>query len=177
MFACPKRLPLLLQESISGSASTACFVCLSQAPDNAQSSKTALDFGEVFSKLKTQPRRNRPMSRAVMLANAPRRGGGDGGSGGGGGNRYAILADARGRDREQLRRVLEGFTKDPNEAAPCSRRTLTTRKKEMEEEEDDSNFDSSDEYESDFERESDASDSEKEEGSSTDEIPEQYRHK
>ena len=140
-------LPLLLQESISGSASTACVVCLSQAPEHAHSSKIALDFGEVFSKLKTQPRQNRPRSRVVMLANAPSRGGG--GGGGGGGNKYTILADARGRDGEQLRSFLEGFQKNPNEAASCSQRTL--RKKEMEEDE--------------------------ESTSSGDEIPEQYRHK
>ena len=47
----------LLQESMTGHALTAIFVCLSQAPDNCAQSKYALDFGEVFSHLAVRPRR------------------------------------------------------------------------------------------------------------------------
>jgi kinesin family protein 4/21/27 len=53
----------LLSESMMGDAATACFVCLSQAPDNLTQSKYALDFGEVFAKLCLQPRRVTPAPR------------------------------------------------------------------------------------------------------------------
>lgn len=45
----------LLKESMTGTAATACFVCLSQAPANLQQSKFALDFGEVFARLSSRP--------------------------------------------------------------------------------------------------------------------------
>ena len=54
-------LVLLLQESMSGEASTACFVCLSQAPDNLMQSKIALDFGEAFARLAPRPRVVKPV--------------------------------------------------------------------------------------------------------------------
>jgi hypothetical protein len=54
----------LLSESMIGDAATACFVCLSQAPDNLTQSKYALEFGEVFSKLVTIPRRLPAVPRA-----------------------------------------------------------------------------------------------------------------
>jgi hypothetical protein len=57
----------LLQESMTGDASTACFVCLSQAPDNLMQSKFALDFGEVFAKLVNQPRRVKPQCCAALI--------------------------------------------------------------------------------------------------------------
>jgi hypothetical protein len=56
----------LLQESMVGSAATACFVCLSQAPDNLQQSKHALDFGAVFAKLSTKPKAQPAQSRKKL---------------------------------------------------------------------------------------------------------------
>ena len=46
--------------------STACFVCLSQAPDNLTQSKYACEFGEVFAKLTVHPRRVVPVPRAKI---------------------------------------------------------------------------------------------------------------
>jgi len=53
----------LLSESMMGDAATACFVCLSQAPDNLTQSKYALEFGEVFARLCLQPKRVVPVAR------------------------------------------------------------------------------------------------------------------
>merc|ERR1712113_1120327 len=58
-------LVMLLQESLTGSALTAIFVCLSQAPDNLTQSKFALDFGEVFSQLTMKKQRQPPEARAT----------------------------------------------------------------------------------------------------------------
>ena len=61
----------LLQESMSGEALTACFVCMSQAPDNVMQSKIALDFGEVFAKLNPRPpRQAAAVKRAKLVAEA-----------------------------------------------------------------------------------------------------------
>jgi len=46
----------LLEESMTGHALTAIFVCVSQAPDNEAQSRHALDFGEVFAQLAVRPR-------------------------------------------------------------------------------------------------------------------------
>ena len=57
----------LLSESMMGHAATACFVCLSQAPDNIPQSKYALELGEVFAKLCwTQPRQVPPIARGKI---------------------------------------------------------------------------------------------------------------
>merc|ERR1740121_10121 len=63
-------LVLLLQESITGHALTACFVCLSQAPDNTLQSKYALDFGEVFAQLCFRSRRCDPEPLQAVAARA-----------------------------------------------------------------------------------------------------------
>ncbi|EOD20793.1 hypothetical protein EMIHUDRAFT_117465 [Emiliania huxleyi CCMP1516] len=57
----------LLQESMTGDAATACFVCLSQAPTNLVHSKFALDFGEVFAQLSApRPRATKPVPLALL---------------------------------------------------------------------------------------------------------------
>ena len=56
----------LLSASLVGDAATACFVCLSQAPDNLTQSKFALEFGETFAKLVTNPVRVKPVPRAKI---------------------------------------------------------------------------------------------------------------
>ena len=56
----------LLSASLVGDAATACFVCLSQAPDNLTQSKFALEFGETFAKLVTNPVRVKPVPRAEI---------------------------------------------------------------------------------------------------------------
>ena len=102
----------LLQESMSGEASTACFVCLSQAPDNLMQSKFALDFGEVFARLSPKaPRPMKPVPRAklvqaasAMLAEAQK----VLGSAGGGG-RYKMVRIAQLRDAEQQLSLLGRF--------------------------------------------------------------------
>ena len=63
-------LVMLLQESLTGFASTAIFVCASQAPLNAMHSKFALEFGEVFSRLTVKERAQKPESRAAILKRA-----------------------------------------------------------------------------------------------------------
>ena len=60
----------LLSESMTGDAATACFVCLSQAPDNLTQSRYALEFGEVFAKLVTQPRQVPPVARRKIEKDA-----------------------------------------------------------------------------------------------------------
>ena len=60
----------LLSESMMGDAATACFVCLSQAPDNLTQSKFALEFGEVFAKLLAQPVVVRPVARLKIEMDA-----------------------------------------------------------------------------------------------------------
>jgi len=51
---------------MTGTASTACFVCLSQAPTNLLQSKYALDFGQVFANLSSRPRALPPQSREKL---------------------------------------------------------------------------------------------------------------
>lgn len=104
-------LVVLLQESMTGSAATACFVCLSQAPTNLMQSKYALDFGEVFSKLGTRPRPVPAQPRLKLIAAA------EGlhaeassvlGSAGGGG-KYRMMRIAQHRDCEQRIALLRRF--------------------------------------------------------------------
>jgi len=57
-------LVALLDGSLTGSAFTAIFICVSQAPSNAQQSRFALEFGEVFSRLTMD--RLQPMPRMSM---------------------------------------------------------------------------------------------------------------
>merc|ERR1711981_1279544 len=45
-------LVALLAQSLEGSAPTAMFICMSQAPANASQTRNALDFGIEFSKLR-----------------------------------------------------------------------------------------------------------------------------
>jgi hypothetical protein len=62
-------LILLLQESTTGSALSAMFACLSQAPANAKTTKVSLEFGELFSKLEIKKRPMRSESRAKLVKN------------------------------------------------------------------------------------------------------------
>ena len=96
----------LLQESMTGEAITACFVCLSQAPDNLMHSKFALDFGEVFAKLHTRPRRVPAQPLAKLLAEARQLYGSGSMCGSG---RYAMMRHAMGRDGEQQLALLCRF--------------------------------------------------------------------
>ena len=54
----------------SGDAASACFVCLSQAPDNLTQSKYALEFGEVFGRLVAQPDEQRKRNDERQHCNA-----------------------------------------------------------------------------------------------------------
>ena len=104
-------LVLLLKESMSGEAATACFVCLSQAPDNLMQSKFALDFGEVFAKLDPRPRRVKPVPRAVLFKEATSlyaEAKAALGSGNGGG-KYRMMRIAQQRAGEQALDVLARF--------------------------------------------------------------------
>ena len=101
----------LLQESMTGEAATACFVCLSQAPDNLMQSKFALDFGEVFAKLDPRPRRVKPVPRAVLFKEATSlyaEAKAALGSGNGGG-KYRMMRIAQQRAGEQALDVLARF--------------------------------------------------------------------
>mmetsp|Transcript_47838 Transcript_47838/g.144696 ORF Transcript_47838/g.144696 Transcript_47838/m.144696 type:complete len:348 (-) Transcript_47838:2931-3974(-) len=103
----------LLKESMTGHASTACFVCLSQTPDNLTQSKFALDFGEVFAKLSTKPRPAKARSRtklvkssAALLREAERML-----SNPGGGGSYRVMRQAQKRDCQQQLDLLRRFSK------------------------------------------------------------------
>jgi len=102
-------LVMLLQESMTGEAATACFVCLSQAPVNLLQSKYALDFGEVFANLSLRPRALPPQSReklekatrkllqeAEKVLATPN-----------GGGKYKMMRVAQKRDCEQLLEILD----------------------------------------------------------------------
>mmetsp|Transcript_30270 Transcript_30270/g.70694 ORF Transcript_30270/g.70694 Transcript_30270/m.70694 type:complete len:440 (+) Transcript_30270:372-1691(+) len=100
----------LLQESMSGDASTACFVCLSQAPANLTQSKFSLDFGEVFSRLSTQPKRRRPQHRAALARSASKlllqaedvlKSGG--------GGKYRVMREAQAFDCRQQLAILKAL--------------------------------------------------------------------
>ena len=58
----------LLSESLTGTALTFVFVCLSQAPANASQSVFAMDFGQKFSQLQIKRRKVRAKSRVKMLS-------------------------------------------------------------------------------------------------------------
>jgi len=63
----------LLGQSLVGSALTAIFVCVSQAPANAQQSRHALEFGETFSKLtmdRIKPMPSEPIDKMREAAEA-----------------------------------------------------------------------------------------------------------
>jgi hypothetical protein len=101
----------LLQESMTGDAATACFVTLSQAPDNLMQSKFALDFCEVFAKLRTRPRQVKPLPRAKLVKEANQlhdEAKAVLGSKGGGG-RYRMMRIAQTRDAEQQLELLARF--------------------------------------------------------------------
>ena len=107
-------LPLLLQDSMTGAAATACFVCLSQAPDNTLQSKYALDFGEVFAKLSAKPVRAPavPLTKILkpltgLLTEAERKLAGPGPKSGG--NRYAMLRLGQAKHCEQRLAVMKRF--------------------------------------------------------------------
>lgn len=97
-------LLLLLQESMTGDAMTAIFVCLSQAPANTVHSRFALEFGEVFSKLRVRPKQV-PLQPAeeferrakALLAEARAQ---LGKSGGKAGDKYTVIRRAQVRDAE-----------------------------------------------------------------------------
>ena len=95
-------LVLLLQESMMGTAATACFVCLSQAPDNLMQSKFALDFGEVFAKLSSRPREVEPEKRARLVSSVNKlQSEARKVLSGGGGGKYKMMRIAQLRDCEQ----------------------------------------------------------------------------
>ena len=100
----------LLQESLSGTASTACFVCLSQAPDNLTQSKFALDFGETFAMLSTRPQRTKPTPRAKLAKPAEKLlGEAEAVLARGGGGKFRAMREAQKRDCEQLLATLASF--------------------------------------------------------------------
>ena len=104
-------LVALLQESMTGDAATACFVTLSLAPDNLMQSKFALDFGEVFARLRARPRPAKPQPRARLLKDAKKMHAEAKavlGSAGGGG-KYRVLRMAQLRDAEQQLELLARF--------------------------------------------------------------------
>lgn len=102
-------LVLLLQESLTGDAMTACFVCVSQAPDNATQTKFVLDFGEVFAQL--SPSRGRavlPAPLAALAANTRKtietsKAALAKGSAG----KYALMREGQIMDGQQLLGILE----------------------------------------------------------------------
>lgn len=94
----------LLKESMTGNGSTACLVCLSQALGNLlMQSKFALDFGEVFAKLSTEPRpvKAKPRTKEIkssadLLRKAERVL-----SNPGGGGQFRLLLEAQKQDCKQ----------------------------------------------------------------------------
>ena len=98
----------LLQESMTGHALTAIFVCLSQAPDNCAQSKYALDFGEVFSHLAVRPRRQpaEPIAEIVRRNKAQLR---EAEARLGGTDKYAMIRAAQVKRCTQLLAILDRF--------------------------------------------------------------------
>lgn len=106
----------LLQKSMTGEASTACFVNISQAPKNLMQSKFALEFGETFAKLKQTPKPNRPQMRSNLVkaaealkaeatkvlnrANGRKR------------DRFTIMRESQIRDCEQTLAILKALRAD-----------------------------------------------------------------
>jgi kinesin family protein 4/21/27 len=117
-------LVILLQESMIGSALTAIFVCVSQAPANAQTSKFSLEFGQVFSQLaqiKKKPVRSesraklvKSVSKALAESEAKLDIGKGGGSGSSSGkkstDKFVILRQALVRDGRHMLGVLNRFS-------------------------------------------------------------------
>jgi len=102
-------LVMLLKESMTGTASTACFVCMSQAPNNLMQSKIALDFGEAFAMLSAAPQAQPAKSRnaietaarkllqeAEKVLATPSQGG-----------KYKVMREGQKRDCEQILAILE----------------------------------------------------------------------
>ena len=107
-------LVFLLRESMTGAAATACFVCLSQAPDNLPQSKFALDFGESFAKLPPRPRANRPQPRTALLKAARKMvAEADRALAGSGGGKFRAVREAQKRDGEQQLRLLASLAPSP----------------------------------------------------------------
>ena len=107
-------LVLLLQDSLMGTASTLVVICCSAAPDNAQISKQALEFGEVFSRLDVRPpAENRGESASNVHAQAVRELA-KAQAGAGGAGRYAIIRRSQTQDQEQLLAVLEALGVAPS---------------------------------------------------------------
>lgn len=102
-------LVMLLKESMTGTAATACFVCLSQAPPNLMQSKFALDFGEVFAQLSSRPTPLPPKPHAkvrqatlVLLREAEKALGSSNSK-----NKFQVIRAAQKRDCEQLLQILD----------------------------------------------------------------------
>ena len=105
----------LLQDSLTGSALTAIFVCVSQAPANAKTSKYSLEFGEVFSQLEIKKRPVRSESLAKLRKSASKALAeseaalGDGGMAKKSADKYTVLRQAQVRYGRQLQEVLGRF--------------------------------------------------------------------
>ena len=102
-------LVLLLQESLTGDAMTACFVCVSQAPDNATQTKFALEFGEVFAQLSPSSGRAVPPAPLAKLASDARKTveAGKAALARGNGGKYALMREGQIMDGQQLLGILE----------------------------------------------------------------------
>jgi len=102
-------LVLLLQESLTGEAMTACFVCVSQAPDNLTQTKFALDFGEVFAQLSPSSGRAVPLSPLEALAANARKTveTSKAALAKGSGGKYAMMREGQVMDGQQFLGILE----------------------------------------------------------------------
>jgi len=105
----------LLGESLSGSALTALFVCISQSPQNNSQSFHALNFGDMFSKLYIKRKRVKPRSRAEVIKEHKSRMAGNCKALGTtrsfshvyGGSKYQVLRLAQNRESDFLIRLYE----------------------------------------------------------------------
>ena len=95
---------------MTGDAATAIFVCLSQAPANATHSNFALEFGDVFSQIRTRPRHTAPVPESKVLGEARDELEAASAqltkSGGKGSDRYTTIRKAQVRDAKQILAVL-----------------------------------------------------------------------
>ena len=100
----------LLEGTMTGDAATAIFVCLSQAPANATHSNFALEFGDVFSQIRTRPRHTAPVPESKVLGEARNELEAASAqltkSGGKGSDRYTTIRKAQVRDAKQILAVL-----------------------------------------------------------------------
>ena len=106
----------LLSESLTGTALTFMFVCLSQAPGNASQSVFAMDFGEKFSQLTIRKRKVRSKQRqgivskiekelnanlnALATSKAAKT------------NKYSLIRAAMVRDCQTMLRIYERLVRD-----------------------------------------------------------------